>query len=90
MCVLVEGHCISDTVALQEMTATPAAKLPYDNQKSLGFHSVKPRKVGDMSTCPEGRAVLHQATDESFVCGQELSCRFEGKVEFITLPLECI
>ena len=30
MCVLVEGHCISDTVALQEMRATPAAKLPYD------------------------------------------------------------
>ena len=31
MCVLVEGHCISDTVTLQEMITTPAAKLPYDH-----------------------------------------------------------
>ena len=30
------------------------------------------------STSPEGRAVLHQAADESFVCGQELRCAKEG------------
>ena len=35
--------------------------------KCLGFYSVKPRKVRGRSTSPEGRAVLHQATDESFV-----------------------
>ena len=40
--------------------------------KCLGFHSVKPRKVGGRSTNPEWRAVLHQAADESFVCGDEL------------------
>jgi len=34
----------------------------------LGFHCVKPRKVGGRSTSPEGRAVLHQAADESFEC----------------------
>ena len=44
----------------------------------LGFHSVKPRKVGGRSTSPEGRAVLHQAADESFVCGQELRCAKVG------------
>ena len=37
MCVLVEGHCISDTVALQEMIATPAAKLPYDHHHHVQF-----------------------------------------------------
>ena len=26
------------------------------------------------STRPEGRAILHQAVDESFICGQELRC----------------
>ena len=29
-------------------------------------------------TSPEGRAVLHQAADESFVCGQELRWAEEG------------
>ena len=32
---------------------------------------MKPRKVGGRSTSTEGRAVLHQAADESFVCGQD-------------------
>ena len=40
--------------------------------KCLGFHSMKPRKLGGRSTSPEGRAALHQAADESVVCGQEL------------------
>ena len=30
------------------------------------------------STSPEGKAVLHQAADESFVSGQELRCAKEG------------
>ena len=49
-----------------------------NDPKCLGFDSVKPRKVGGRSTSPEGRAVLHQAADESFVCGQELMCANEG------------
>ena len=39
---------------------------------------MKPRKVGGRSTSPEGRAVLHQAADESFVSGQELRWAEEG------------
>ena len=39
---------------------------------------MKPRKVRGRSTSPEGRAVLHQATDESFVSGQELRWAEEG------------
>ena len=39
---------------------------------------MKPRKVGGRSTSPEGRAVLHQAADKSFVCGQELRLSKEG------------
>ena len=39
---------------------------------------MKPRKVRGRSTSPEERAVLHQAVDESFVCGQELRCAEEG------------
>ena len=35
-------------------------------------------KVRGWSTSTEGRAVLHQAVDESFACGQELSCATEG------------
>jgi len=34
--------------------------------------------VRGRSTSPEGRAVLHQAADESFVCGQELRRVEEG------------
>ena len=37
-----------------------------------------PRKVRGRSTSLEWRAVLHQATDESFVCGQELRWAEEG------------
>ena len=39
---------------------------------------MKLRKLGDRSTSPEGRAVLHQAADESFVRGQELRLTEEG------------
>ena len=39
MCVLVEGHCISDTVALQEMIATLATKLPYDHHHTHLIYS---------------------------------------------------
>ena len=39
---------------------------------------MKPRKVGGRSTSPEGRAVLHQAVDKSFVSGQELRWAEEG------------
>ena len=39
---------------------------------------MKPRKVGGRSTSPERRAVLHEAVDESFVCGQELRWAEEG------------
>ena len=46
--------------------------------EGLGFHDVKPKKVLGGSTSPEGRAVLHQVADESFVCGQELRCAKEG------------
>ena len=49
-----------------------------NNPKCPGLHSVKPRKVRDRCTSPEGRAVLHQAVDESFVCGQELRWAEEG------------
>ena len=38
---------------------------------------MKPRKVRGRITSPEGRAVLHQAADERFVCGQELRCAEE-------------
>ena len=49
-----------------------------NDPKCLGFHSVKPRKVGGRSTSPEGRAVLNQAADERFVCGEELRSAEEG------------
>ena len=49
-----------------------------NDPKCLGFYSVKPGKVGGRSTSPEGRAVLHQAADESFVSGQELRWAEEG------------
>ena len=47
MCVLVEGNCISDTVALQEMIATPAAKLPYDHTQRIVFCPRTTRLGGD-------------------------------------------
>ena len=49
-----------------------------NDPKCLGFHSLKLSKVRGRSTTTEGRAVLHQAVDESFGCGQELSCAKEG------------
>ena len=49
-----------------------------NDPKFLGFHSVKPRKVRGGSTSPEGRAVLHESADESFVRSQELRCAEEG------------
>ena len=49
-----------------------------NDPKCLGLYSMKPRKVGGRSTSPEGRAVLHQATDKSFVSGQELKRAEEG------------
>ena len=52
--------------------------------KCLGFHSVKQRKMRGGSTSPQGRAVLHQAADESFVCGQELRC---AKEELCTMEV---
>ena len=39
---------------------------------------MKLRKVRGRSTSPEGRAVLHQAADESLVCVQELRWAEEG------------
>ena len=39
---------------------------------------MKPKKVRGGSTSPEGRAVLHQAADEGFVCGQEQRWVEEG------------
>ena len=39
---------------------------------------MKLRKVRGRSTSPEGRAVLHQAVDKSFVSGQELKWAEEG------------
>ena len=39
---------------------------------------MKPRKVRGRSTSTEGRAVLHQATDKSFVSGQEFKRADEG------------
>jgi len=49
-----------------------------NDPKCLAFHSVKPRKVRGWRTSPEGRAILHQAADKSFVCGQELRWAEEG------------
>ena len=42
------------------------------------FPQHEARKVRGRSTSPERRAVLHQAADESFVCGQELRRAEEG------------
>ena len=45
---------------------------------TIGFHSVKPRKVRGRSSSPESRVVLHQAADESFFCAQWLRWAEEG------------
>ena len=39
---------------------------------------MKLTKVRGGSTSPDGTVILHQAADESFVCGQELRCAKEG------------
>ena len=39
---------------------------------------MKPRKVRGGSTSPEGRAILQQAVDKRFICGQELRHPKEG------------
>ena len=66
--------------ALREWQAQRLSLIARDanDPKCLGFHSVKPRKVGGRSTSPEGRAVLHQAMDKSFVSGQERKRAEEG------------
>ena len=48
-----------------------------NDHKYLGIHSEKPRKERGRCTSPEKKALLHQAADESFVLGQELSCAKE-------------
>ena len=39
---------------------------------------MKLKKVRGGSTSSEGRAVLHYAVAESFVCGQDIKCAKEG------------
>ena len=39
---------------------------------------MKPRNVRGGITNPQGRAIFHQAADESFVRGSELRCAKEG------------
>ena len=75
--VLPEGGCWQTLSALRKFGGE--GHITYTNDpKCFGFHSVKQRKVRDRSTSPEGRARLHLAAEESFVCGQELSCAKEG------------
>ena len=70
----VEDRKTTDQPAVIEWEAQRLSLIAGDanDPKCFGFYSVKPRKVGGRSTSPEGRAVLHQAAEESFVCGQEL------------------
>ena len=49
-----------------------------NDPKCLGFHSMKPRKVRGGSTSPLERAILFQAADKGFACGQELRWVSEG------------
>ena len=75
----VEDRKTTDLPAMRESERPKDSASSRENDpKCLGFHSVKPRKVGGRSTSPDGRAVLHQAADESFGCGQELRCAKEG------------
>ena len=78
----VEDRKTTDLPAMREREAHRLSLTVRDTNdpKCLGFHSVKPRKVRGRSTSPEGRAVLHQATDESFVCGNFwIPCMNENK-----------
>ena len=76
----VEDRKTTDQPAVIEREAQRLSLIAGDanDPKCLGFYSVKPRKVGGRSTSPEGRAVLHQAADKSFVSGQELRWAEEG------------
>ena len=76
----VEDRQTTNQPALREWQAQRLSLIARDanDPKCLGFHSVKPRKVGGRSTSQEGRAVLHQAVDESFVSGQDLRWAEEG------------
>ena len=67
----IEDRKTTDLPAVREWKTQRFSLITRDTNdpKCLGFHSVKPRKVGGRSTSPEGRAVLNQAVDESFVCG---------------------
>ena len=71
----VEDRKTTDLFAVRECETQRLSLIAGDTNdpKCLGFYSVKPRKVGGRSTSPEGRAVLHQAADESFVSGDELA-----------------
>ena len=71
---MVEDRKTTDLSVLRESERPKDGLIAGDTNdpKCLGFHSVKPRKVRGGSTSPEGKAVLHQAADESFVCDQEL------------------
>ena len=68
----VEDRKTTDLPAVRECEAQRLSLIAGDTNdpKCLGFHSVKPRKVRGRSTSQEGRAVLYQAADESYVCGQ--------------------
>jgi len=43
----------------------------FNNLTSIGFHSIKVSKPWGRGASPEGRAVLHQAVNESLVGGSE-------------------
>ena len=77
---MVEDRKTTDMAGVREQETQRLSLIAGDTNdpKCLGFLSVKPRKVRGGSTSPEGRAVLHQAVDESFVCGQELRWPGEG------------
>ena len=76
----VEDRKTIDLPAVRERETQRLSLIAGDTNdpKCLGFHSVKLRRVRGGNTSPERRAVLHQAADESFGCGQELGCGKEG------------
>ena len=76
----IEDRKTIDLPAVRESERPKDSLITGDTNdlKCLGFHSVTPRKVRGRSTSREGRAVLHQAANESFVCGQELRWAEEG------------
>ena len=68
---MVEDRKTTDLLAVRVREAQRLSLITGDanDPKCLGFHGVKPRKVRGRSTSPKERAVLHQAADESFLCG---------------------